>query len=250
MFRGWIFIALLVGLFSSCATSSKDRRRAELYLQSGTGYLMKGNYPSALRELLSAEQLDPKNPVIQNNLGLAYFVREKYELAEAHIRKAIDLEPTYTDARNNLGRVLIELARYDDAIANLTKALNDLTYPEPEKSWFNLGLAYFRRGNYSTARDKFAETIRLKREHCLGQTYYGRSLLELGELDRAADTLDNAVGLCQSEQPDEPQYFSGISYYKLGRTEKAVARMEEVMRLHPKGKYAKKAESMLQIMMK
>jgi type IV pilus assembly protein PilF len=245
------FIFLFVAaLLCACATPNKDKRRAELYLESGTGYLLKGNYPAALRDLISAEQLDPKNPTVQNNLGLAYFVRDKFELAETHIRKALDLDPNYTDARNNLGRVLIELGRYEAAISQLQKALNDLTYPEPEKAWFNMGLAYFRKGQYKTARDKFAETIRLKREHCLGQTFYGRTLLELEEFDRAAETLDNAVGLCKTEQPDEPQYYSGISYYKLGRTEKAVARMEEVMRLYPKGKYAKRAESMLQIMMK
>jgi type IV pilus assembly protein PilF len=243
-------LAVISFSITACATSDKDQKRADLYLESGTGYLMKGNYPAALRELMLAEQLDPKNPTIQNNLGLAYFVREKYELAETHIRKAIDLDPKYTDARNNLGRVLVELGRYDEAISQLQKALNDLTYSEPEKAWFNLGLAYFRKGHYKTAKEKFAETIRLKRENCLGQTFYGRSLLELGDFDRAAETLDNAVGLCKGEDPDQPQYYSGISYYKLGRTDMAVARMEEVMRLYPKGKYAKKAESMLQIMMK
>ncbi len=242
-----IFMMVFV---SSCASSQKNKERAVLLLRSGTGYLTQGLYPAALRELLSAAELDPSNPIIQNNLGLAYFVREKFDLAEKHVSRAIQLDSKYTDARNNHGRVLIELGQYEEAKAQLQNVLADLTYPEPEKAWFNFGLLYFRQGQFDAAKDKFAEGIRTNRQHCLSQTYYGRSLLELKDFDRAATALDAAVGLCKNSQNDEPHYYSGISYYKLGRTDKAVARMEEVMRLYPKGHYAKKAESMLQIMLR
>ncbi len=246
-----ILWAVLSTVFlTSCASSQKSKERAILLLRSGTGYLTQGHYPAALRELLSAAELDPSHPVIQNNLGLAYFVREKFDLAEKHISRAIQLDSKYTDARNNHGRVLIELGQYDEAKEQLQRVLADLTYPEPEKAWFNLGLMYFRKGEFDTAKDKFAEGIRTNRGHCLSQTYYGRSLLELKDFDRAAAALDSAVGLCKNSQNDEPHYYSGISYYKLGRTDKAVARMEEVMRLYPQGRYAKKAESMLQIMLR
>lgn len=240
----------LCGILTSCATSAKDEKRAELLLSSGTGYFLKGNYPAALRELLDAEKLDPKNPVIQNNLALVYLVRDRLELAEKHIRRALEISPKFADARNNLGRVLIEQGRIDEAIRELNIVLDDLTYGQPQKAYSNLGLAYFRKRNFTQARDKFAEAVKLQREDCLAQTYYGRSLFELGDFTNASITLDNAVELCKNAQPDEPQYFSGISYYKLGQTEKAVARMEEVIRVYPKGKYAKKAESMLQIMLK
>lgn len=249
MLRIMIYIAL-VTILSSCSTARKDRQQAELLLRSGTAALANGHYPTAIRDLLAAERLDPKNAVVQNNLGLAYFVRDRFELAEKHISKALALAPSYTEARNNRARVLIELTRYDEAIAELGKVLADLSYPHPEKAWFNTGLAYFRKGNLPIAKDKFAETIRLNRQHCLGQTYFGRTLLELGDFDRAAGVLDNAVGLCKDESRDESHYYSGLSYYKLGRTDKAVARMEEIIRLYPDGKFAKKAESMLQIMLK
>ncbi len=237
-------------LLSSCSSVEKDRMRADALLRSGTGALATGNYPAALRDLIAAEKFDPKNPAIQNNLGTAYFVRDKHELAEKHYSRAIALDPKYTEARNNRGRALIELFRYEEAARELEKVLGDLTYAHPEKAWFNMGLAYFRRGNFNVAKDKFAEALRLSRQHCLAQTYYGRSLLDLGDYERAAAALDNAVSLCKSDPRDEAHYFSGISYYKLGRTDKAVARMEEVIRLYPGGKYAKKAETMVQEMLK
>jgi len=245
-----VLTILLTLLLSACASTSKNKERAEFMLRTGTAHLVRGNYPAALRDLLAAEKLDPRNPVVQNNLGLAYFVRDRYDLAETHIAKAIELDPKYSEARNNYGRVLIELARYNEAIRQLEIVTQDLTYQQPEKAWINMGLAHFRQGQFARARDKFAESIRIQRQSCLGQTYFGRSLLELGQYDRAAATLDAAVEFCKDDGLEDPQYFSGISYYKLGRTDKAVARMEEILRLYPRGTYAKKAEEMLKIMMK
>jgi Tfp pilus assembly protein PilF len=233
---------------ASCATSGKDREEADLRLRLGTGYLQDGNYPQALRELLEAEKLDPRNAMVQNNLGLAYFFRERYEIAADHLKNAISLEPKYSEARNNYARVLIELTRYDQAIRELKIVLDDLTYADPAKAWVNMGLAHFQKGDFSTARERFATAIQNDRNHCLAHTYYGRSLLELGELQTAAAALDNAVVVCRPVRYDEPHYFSGLTYYKLGRASSAIARMEEVVKLYPEGRYAKKAESMLKLM--
>jgi Tfp pilus assembly protein PilF len=233
---------------ASCTTANKDREEADLRLRLGTGYLQEGNYPLALRELLLAAKLDPRNAMVQNNLGLAYFFRERYELSAEHLQNAISIDPKYSEARNNFARVLIELTRYDQAIRELKVVLDDLTYPDPAKAWVNLGLAYFQKGEYATARDRFATAIQNDRNHCLAHTLYGRSLLELGELQTAASALDNAVVVCRPVRYDEPHYFSGLTYYKLGRASSAIARMEEIVKLYPDGRYAKKAESMLKLM--
>jgi type IV pilus assembly protein PilF len=235
-------------ILSSCATSQKNHDEAGLRLRLGTSFLTQGNYPSAIRELRLAETLDPKNVLVINNLGLAYYLREHYELAAQKLEQALKLQPTYSEARNNYGRVLIELTRYDDAITQLKMVVNDLTYEDPAKAWVNLGLAYFRKGDFLKARDQFAEAIKANRDYCLGQSFYGRSLLELGQLNAAAQVLDNAVLICRASQFDEPHYFSGLTYYKLGKTSSAIARMEEVVKLFPQGQYAKRAESLLTIM--
>ena len=247
-FHATLFCIAFTVALVACVSNSKNRDEAELHLRMGTGYLQEGNYPSALRELLLAEQLDPSNTMVQNNLGLAYFFRDRFELAAEHLKKAISLDSKFTEARNNYARVLIELTRYDQAISELKIVLDDLTYNEPAKAWVNMGLAYFQRGDFKTARDRFASAIQNNRNHCLAHTLYGRSLLELGELQTAATALDSAVVVCRPSKYDEPHYFSGLTYYKLGRTSSAIARMEEVVKLYPEGRYAKKAESMLKLM--
>jgi type IV pilus assembly protein PilF len=238
---------LVLTSLSGCATWN-SRESAQLRMRIGTAHLEQGNYPHALRELLAAERLDPRDPTIQNNIGLAYFMRERYDLAARHLGRAVDLDPQFSEARNNYGRVLIELGRHEEAIRQLEKVVEDLTYPDPAKAWINIGLARFRKGDFSAARNDFAQALKVKRDHCVGQTLYGRSLFELQQYEVAAQALDNAVLICRESQFDEPYYFSGLTYYKLGRISSAIARMEEVVRLYPNGNYAPKAESLLKLM--
>lgn len=249
---GGYFGILLVAFFSvnliACATSKKEQNEAELHMRIGTAHLTKGNLPFALSELNMAEKLDPNNPMVQNNLGLVYFFNERYEESLKHLDRALKIRPDFTEARNNHARVLIELTRYDAAIAELKIVLNDLTYPEPAKAWVNMGIAFFRKNDFATAKEKFAKAIEINRENCLAHTYFGRALLELQQLNQASSALDNAVVICRPNRFEEPHYYSGLTYYKLGKTTSAIARMEEVIHLFPTGKFVKRAESMIKLM--
>jgi Tfp pilus assembly protein PilF len=240
MFRNLIFLLVL----SACA-SSHQKEEALLHLEMGSGFLQSGRYPEALRELLLAEKADPSNPIVQNNLGLVYFIREKSELANKHLKQAVELKSNYTEARNNWSRVLIELGQYDRAISELKTVLKDLTYSDTGKALTNLGLAHFRRGKYQDAKRYLSQALKSDRENCLAYTLFGRSQMELGDLKSAATSLDSAVVLCQPVEFDEPHYFAGLAYNKLGEREKAIARLEEVVRLYPAGKYNRKAQDML-----
>ena len=248
--RKWLVIlvaaALPLGCATGCATSRKQREQADLHMQLGTSLLAKRNYPSALRELEYAASLDPDSAIVQNNLGLAYFFRDRYDLSEKALRRALEIDPKYNEARDNLGRVLVEAGKTEDAIRELRSVLADLTYPHADRAWTNMGLAYFRRGDFGQARAKFGEALELNRDNCLAQTLYGRTLLEMGEFRSATESLDSAIKVCRGAEFDEPHYFSGLSYLKLGDTGRGLARLEEGVKLFPHGKYSQRAKSMLQ----
>lgn len=249
MVRAWIFTLIAAASVLSavgCVTSQKNREEAELRMQLGSGHLAKRNYPAAIRELQLATELDPNNAQAHNNLGLAYFFRDRYELAERALRRALEISPKFNEARDNLARVLIEQGRPDEAIRDLRIVLSDLTYPSADRAWANMGLAYFRRGDFAQARMKFAEAIRMNRENCFAHTLYGRAQLEMGEFRAATESLDNAIQICKDAEFDEPHYFSGLGYLKLGDTGRGLARLEEAIKLFPRGKYAQRAKSMLQ----
>ena len=229
-----------------CATSSKgDHERAMLHLQIGTGYLSSGQYPQAMAELLKAEELDPRNPMVLNNLGLAFFVRGKNKQAEEKFRQAIRIENKFSDAKNNLGRVLIDSGRSSEAIKILTEVEGDLTYPATEKTLSNLGMAYFSLGNYKRAEDYLSRSLEIRRQSCTTADFYGRTLLEMKRLTQAAQVLDQAIEYCRQDKFDEPIYFSAMSYFSLGDKEKSRARLEELLKDYPKSKYVAKAKGML-----
>jgi type IV pilus assembly protein PilF len=239
-----IIIMNLIG----CATSEKDREKADLYLQMGTSNLEKGNYPAALKNLLSAEEYNPNDPLIQNNLGLAYFVRDRNELAEKHMQRALAIKSDFTEARINLGRVYMEQKKYDEAIRILHVATQDLTYPNPEKAWTQLGMAQFSKGDFNSAKKSLAEAIKINRQNCTAFSFFGRSLYELHDYSGAAEQLDRAIQVCLGSDFDDPYYFSGLSYYKLGEKEKATARFEQIKEKFPESKYSANAQSLLKVM--
>jgi type IV pilus assembly protein PilF len=242
-------VILITSFISACATTNKgDRDRAMLHLQIGTGYLSSGQYPMAMSELLKAEQLDPKNPTILNNLGLAFFVRGKTKQAEEKFREAVRLDPKFSDAKNNLGRVLIDTNRSAEAIKVLREVEGDLTYQFQEKTFSNLGMAYFNLGNYKKADDYLSRSLEIRRQSCTTADFYGRTLLEMKHLVQAAQVLDQAIEYCRSERFEEPIYFSAMSYFSLGEKEKTRARLEELLKDYPKSKYVAKAKGMLELL--
>lgn len=234
---------------SGCSTMSKaDKERAVLHMQIGTGYLSQGQYPQAMSELLKAERLDPRNPIILNNLGLAYYVRGRGKQAEDKFRRAIGLRSSYSDAKNNLARVLIDQQRFNEAVRVLDEVKGDLTYPFPEKTLSNLGMAYFELGQYTKAENYLARSLQIRRESCTTSDYYGRTLLEMKRVRQSAEVLDQAIEFCRSSKFEEPIYFSAMSYFSLGEKEKSRARLEELLKDYPKSKYVAKAKGMLELL--
>ena len=247
--RKFSLLALTLFISACSSTSQKaEKERALLHLQIGTGYLSSGNYPLAMSELLKAEQLDPQNPYVMNNLGLAYFVRGKLKQAEDKFRAAIALSPGFSDAKNNLGRVLIDSNRAAEAIRVLREVEGDLTYQFPEKTFSNMGIAYHAQGNFKKAEEYLARSLEIRRQDCTTSGYYGRTLFDLKRLAQSAEVLDQAIEFCRKDKFEEPIYFSAMSYFTLGDKEKARARIEELLKDYPKSKYVAKAKGMLELL--
>lgn len=236
--------------FSGCASWNHDKERAALYLRMGGSLLEEGNYSNALAALLKAQELDPDNPVILNNLGQVYFMKERCDLAEKQFKTAVSLQRNYTDAHNNLARVLIEEGKYSEAESELNLVLNDLTYSSNDRALINLGLLRFNTKDFPKSEAAFRSVLKIKSDDCIATSYYGRSIFEQKDYARATEVLDRAIGFCQKQLFDDPHYFSALAYYRLGDKNKSVARFNELVKYYPDGKYREKAKGMLELIRK
>jgi type IV pilus assembly protein PilF len=226
-----------------CTSTQRNAETADLHLQIGTGHLSKGQYPDAIRELMIAEQLDPENPLVQNNLAIALFARKRIKDSIDHFLRAIEIKNDYSEARNNLARAYIEFNKPYDAIRELKLVLDDITYPQTERAYVNLGIAYIKIKDYARAQKNLQEALSLNRNYCLAHNYYGQTLYFQKKYGQAAAALDSAIQLCQNL--DEAHYYGALSYLGMGQKDKALARMKEIMSLYPASAYAEKARVQL-----
>lgn len=242
-----IAISIFSIFFIGCAsrTTTHNIERAQYLLDIGTTFLVKGKYPDALRNLLEAKRIEPRSPDIRNNLGLTYFVMKKYDLALPEFQEALALKPNFTDARNNLGGLYIAVGNYPQALKELKIASEDLTYPQMQKVYNNIGLAFYRSNNFSKARDAFQKALIYQGENCQSLVFLGRSYYALEKYKEAVESLDRSVETCAGNMKEESFFYSGLSLLKFGQKEKAAGRFREVLGLFPKGMYAKQAQELL-----
>lgn len=188
-------LALLAILaVTGCAGQSNQQnlRIAESKRNIGEAYMRQGDYTSALRELLEAEKMNPKDPFTQHDLGLCYREKKLMSDALAHLNRAVQLKPGYTPARNSLGRVYLEIGQVDKAIAIFKEIAKDALYATPHFPLANLGLAYYKKGEYATAINYYHRALKLEPNfvfalHGLGKTYLAmkKSRLAMAYLGKA-----------------------------------------------------------------
>lgn len=245
----WISLVFVI-LVTGCAATQKKTEQAALHLQLAVNFIQQENYPIALQELLTSQELDPSNPDTQAYLGFVYFMRERLDLSEKHFKKAVTLNPKFSDAKNNLARVYIETGRLKEAESLLKEILVDYTYTDFPKAYFNYGMLEFNRKNYRASLGFFSKAIQKNRENCLAHVYIGRNYLELKEASIAVEELNKAINFCQPLQVDDAHYYNAIALFRNNQKDLATVRFQELLKLYPAGKNRENAQKMLDVIKK
>jgi TolB-like protein/Flp pilus assembly protein TadD len=140
-----------------------------------------------------AQELDPKNPDAQNQLGFIYMLRGDYDRAIEEGKKAVELAPNVSGTHAHLAASQIFSGQYQKAIAGLKQAMR----LAPFYPWWYahmLGEAYFCVGLYEEALSKFEEA--LKRAPDPNRlAWKAASYQALGRTDEARATIEEALTL-------------------------------------------------------
>ena len=218
------------------------------HYRMGSALFKKGEYERALEHFLKAQKLDSQNPLILNHLGLAYYLQKEYEYAVMALNEALILKKNYSEAHNNLGRVYVDMKDFSRARKHLFKAVSDLTYPNRDKVWLNIGLSFFEENRYKKSEEYFLKALKANRQNCLAYNYYGRSLLEREKFKSAIKAFDRAIYRCRPYSLDQPHYYSAVSLFQTGQKSRAIARLKEGKKLYPKGSYREKIRDMIALL--
>ena len=137
-------------------------KKAEVYYGQGTTELVRKNYPQALTYLTKAKELNSKDSKIRNNLGMAYYFRDQHVLAEQELKAAISLDSKNSDAHSNLGSLYMEKNQLKDARIQFEYAVEDLTYSNHYRNYYNLAILSLKEGDRAAAFNYLAKSIKEK----------------------------------------------------------------------------------------
>jgi len=198
----------------TAADLEKRKSQGEAIRMVGEAYLAQGQHTLALRELLRAEKLYARDPILQNDLGLTYVAKDELDLAVAHYKKAIRMKPDYAPAINNLGHAYLMKEEWDEAIECLTPLTGDLLYATPHYPLSNLGFAYYNRKAYERAEQYYLEALKIEPGFVYALRGLGKTYIMMGKVPEAVVTLERAV----RQSPVSAQLHFDLGYaYALSR---------------------------------
>ena len=248
-----LFIVTGMLVFSGCAATKyrneQNRRKAEAHRRLGDAYLEQGNFTRALRSYVRALEIYEPDPDTHYNLGIVYKEKENYEKAIYHYKRTIELKPDMGPAKNGLGVVYNRTKQYDKAIEVLEQLIKDQgfdLYLTPHYPKFNLGLAYYHKGQYENARKYFNEVaeyfttgIPKDRIYVLNMRALGIFYLDTGEPVEALKYFDKVAAVA----PRWPDIYLDIARANrmAGFKDMALANYRKVLSLAPESAIAETA---------
>jgi len=249
--------ALLASMpvLGGCATNASraeqqdNARKAVSRLDLGGEHLRQGRHALALREFMTAERLDPKNPQVQRALGEAYLAQGKRMESELHYRRALELFPDFHDARLALSALLILEERYPEAGSECAILIDDPTFAEPWRALANLGFVELKQGHLAEARKHLEMAREFRRDYwpatlSLAQVELleGRRLEAIGQLQEVL-SLDPGPSVAA-----EANYRIAEIYIALGQRQEAMGHLTTAQTQAPQGVWGRRSEEYLKLL--
>ena len=223
-------LAILLFVISSCASKSElsdAEKKAQVYFNQGTTSLVGRDYKEALKNLLEAQKLSPKDSKILVNLAMAYYFRDQRSLAIQTMEKALEFDSKNSDALLNLGSFYQEDGKYPEAMTKYNQVLKDLIYPQQFRTYYNMALIQLKQNNTEKAKEYLNKSVAESESYCpahyqLGQINYREK--------NYPDALENfkqaGIGTCM-HQP-ESFFYKALTLESMGRQPDAIKAYEFV----------------------
>ena len=239
---------LIIGLFFifsllGCSTNKQKKitlRKAELYYGHGTENLISRNYTKALEFLLKANELDPDNSKIINNMAMAYYFKKQRNTAINLLKKAIKLDPKNSDAKNNLASIYVDSNMLQEAKDLYKQVQKDLIYSHQYRTFYNLAVIAEKENRLNQMISYLEKSIKEREDYCPSHLKLGKFYLSQRKYSKAIKNFrEGSNGLCY-KYPNST-YYLGYTWEQLSESQKAVNKYMELISSFPKSDFSKMA---------
>jgi type IV pilus assembly protein PilF len=227
--RNKIAAFLVLVFLVSCSSREKEKNhsQASSYFSSGTDALILKNYTQALQHLLKANELDPGNPEILNNLGMAFYFKKDISQALHYIGEALKENPKNSDARGNYASLLMEQGKIQEAEKQYQIVLKDLTYAKQTRTYYNLAVIELKRRDLSKAKTYFEKSLIEDESYCPSHMQLGHLSFKNRDFKNALTHYQSAgKGVCVSDPT--PVYYQALTLIELHEFTKARLKLDEI----------------------
>lgn len=165
-----------------------------------------------------------------------------YAKATPMLETLLQANPRDYNALYNLGLVYSDQGKLDKAQELLKRATE--IHPDHANTWVGLGVAAFRGKNLEDARKAFEKALELDPSNAYAKRSYGALLAKMGDVDKAIDTLKDAMGLL----PDDPVILLNLGQLLFNQdparnADEADHLLARVLDIAPHGAHADQAKS-------
>lgn len=244
--KAWTVMMLTFLLLAGCLRTPWDYHQADMHMNLGKAYIEANQYVPALKELLEAEKYTPSDPRIHFYLGIAYQGRGLSDNAIAAFQRAIALKPDYSEAHNFLGILYSNAGQWDLAIAAFSKALDNIVYDTPAAALYNMGWAYYQKGDHATAMNKYQEAMSREPNTVLMPIIaknMGLASLALGQVNEAMQYFRRAIAVVPNYS--EAQYWLAECHVRNRNWEEARMQFQALVKAAPESEFGLKAKQRL-----
>lgn len=218
-------VAAGAAVYTVSATESEYSRLVAV----GDEAVTNGQSFQALEAYSGAIALRPDSMLAHLKRGMTYRDRGELDAALKDLRRASDLDPTATMPLELLGDTNLALERFARA-AERYEAYVSLDDRSP-RAWYKLGLARYRTGQPSKAREPLQRAIALDRSLAEAHFLLGLCMRDEGQLPLARKALEVATELAPAlTAPREA--LAGV-YRSIGETARAIDQLEALAALDP-----------------
>ena len=220
--------------------SAKTQEMRSLLVKS---YLYSGDYKATLDALAKLDQKTNETKKIEQEvsylLGSEEFNKGNFDAAESYFKRSLQYnlnKDFYKKAQYWLGQTYYQKGDYKSAIAAYTKLENETAdgFPEREQLDYDLGYAYFKSKDFTSAQEYFKEYLRFPK-----QEYKADAELRLADTYYANNQLNEALDIYNKAEnaSDYTLYQKALALGFKGDTVAKISELKALISKYPNSEY-------------